>query len=65
MHLKDEDGFFDHVDVSVLAIRANVNPFLGLSGWKIDATCEGTTPLLPGAPFPQEIVSHRERPLVP
>ena len=44
MHLKDEDGFFDHVDVSVLATKINVNPFLSLSRWKIDATCEGTTP---------------------
>jgi len=44
MHLKDENGFFDHVDGSVLAIRINVNPLLSLSGWKIDTTCEGTTP---------------------
>jgi hypothetical protein len=44
MHLKDEDSFFDHVNVGVLATRMNVNPFLSLSGWKIDATCEGTIP---------------------
>lgn len=44
MYLKDEDSFFDHVDGSVLATRINVNPIFSLSGWKIDATCEGMTP---------------------
>jgi len=43
----------------------NVNIFLSLSGWKIDATCEGTTPWLRRAPFLREIVSRQEGSFVP